>query len=139
MLKANHKVQNLLLCVSLLSFIIISFSAFVDFGMTMNPDGSMNHCPLNHNGSLCTMTFQEHINILQILFSATPQKPVVIILILLALWLSIAVIISKNLIIKYSKLLFFNYKFYTKKFSYISFIDPVKRALYKGIIAPKIF
>lgn len=73
------------------------------------------------------------------MFTAMPQKVTTASFIILALWLSFAALIFKSLLLKYSKLLFYDYRLYTKQYSYISLIDPVKRAIYKGLINPKIF
>lgn len=112
---------------------------FMDFGMMMNQDGSMGDCPFNQNGSLCTMNFQEHMSLWKVMFAALPQKINILGLIFLALLSFIVVSVFKNLLLKHSKLLFSNYRLYTKQYSYIALIDPVKRAIYQGLITPKIF
>lgn len=118
------------------SFFVFSFT---DFGMMINPDSSMGDCPFNPSGSLCTMNFQEHMNLWQSMFTALPQKTTIVSLMLLAVWLLITTFVFKNLLLEHYKILFSNYRLYTKQYSYISLIDPVKRAIYKGLITPKIF
>lgn len=112
---------------------------FTDFGMMVNSDGLMGDCPFNPNGSLCTMNFQEHMNLWQSMFTALPQKTTMVSLMLFAVWLLITTFVFKNLLLEHYKLLFSNYRLYTKQYSYISLIDPVKRAIYQGLITPKIF
>ncbi len=112
---------------------------FMDFGMMMNPDGSMGNCPFSPNGSICTMGFREHMSTWQTMFAAVPQKMTTANFILLALWFSFSALIFKNLLLKYSKLLFYDYRLYTKQYSYISLVDPAQRAIYQGLINPKIF
>lgn len=125
--------------ITLIAFISIAFFVFFDFSMTMNADGSMGRCPFSPDGSICTMTLAEHMSTWQIMFAATPQKLITASLILLTLWTLFVAVVSKNLLSKYSKLLFYDYRLYTKQYSYISLIDPIQRAIYRGRITPKIF
>lgn len=139
MRKSIDKMKNVLTIITLATFVVVAFFVFLDFGMIMNSDGSMGKCPFNPDGSICTMTLREHISIWQTMFAAVPQKLTTASLILLALWASFVALIFKNLLLKYSKLLFYDYRLYTKQYSYISLIDPVQRAVYQGRITPKIF
>lgn len=133
----NNSIIAMLLIASL--FGVMFYFFFMDFGMMMNSNGSMPRCPFSPDGSICTMTFQEHMSIWQNIFTATPQKVSIASLIMLSLWLSIATLVIKNLLLKYQKILSFSSRFYTKQFSYISLVDPSKRAIYRGRITPKIF
>lgn len=135
----TNTIKTIFTVIALIAFTSIIFFVFLDFGMTMNPDGSMERCPFSPNGSICTMTLREHISIWQTMFAATPQKLTTASLILIALWVLFVAIIFKNLLLKYSKLLLYDYRLYTKQYSYLSLIDPVRRAIYRGRITPKIF
>jgi hypothetical protein len=139
MQKSVGKMKSILTIITLAAFLAIAFFAFFDFGMTMNADGSMGNCPFSPNGSICAMTLQEHMSIWQTMFAATPQKLVTMSLVLFALWMSFVALIFRNLLLEYSKLLFYDYRLYTKQYSYISLIDPIQRAIYRGRITPKIF
>lgn len=125
---------------TLATFVLIAFFVFFDFGMSMNPDGSMGRCPFSPDGSICTMSLREHMNMWQTMFAAIPQKLTTTAgLILLAFWMAFAALIFRSPLLTYSKLLFYDYRLYTKQLSYISLVDPVKRAIYRGRITPKIF
>lgn len=141
MKKVTPNIKISLVVMIILAALLGSFFVFLftDFGMMMNPDGSMGDCPFNPDGSICTMNFREHMNIWQTMFTAVPQKMTIASFILLALWFSFAALIFKNFLLKYSRLLFYDYRLYIKQYSYISLVDPVKRAIYKGRITPKIF
>lgn len=141
MKKVTPNIKISLVVLLVLAALLGSFFVFLfmDFGMMMNPDGSMGKCPFSPDGSICAMNLREHISMWQIMFAAVPQKMTTAGLILLGLWLSFAALIFKNLLLKYSKLLFYDYRLYTKQYSYIALVDPVKRAIYKGRITPKIF
>lgn len=132
-------IKNVLTLITLAAIVSVVFFVFLDFGMAMNPDGSMGNCPFNPDGSICTMNLREHLSTWQTMFAALPQKAMVISFIFLALWFAAAAIIFQKLLLKYSKLLFYDYRIYTKQYKYISLIDPLKRAIYQGIINPKVF
>lgn len=134
----KNSVVPMLLIASL--FGVFFYFFFMNFGMAMNPDGSMGHCPFMSSGAICTMTFQEHMNTLQTMFTAVPQKLTTTAgLILLAFYMAFATLVFRRLLLKYTRLLFFDYRLYTKRYSYISLVDPAKRAIYEGLITPKIF
>lgn len=139
MKRKNNTIKNIFTIITLAAFVSIAFFVFFNFGMAMNPDGSMGKCPFSPDGSICTMSFREHMSIWQTMFAAVPQKLTTTSFILLALWMSFIALIFKNFLLKYSKLLFYDYRLYTKQYSYISLVDPIKRAIYKGRITPKIF
>lgn len=140
-MKNTLDIRKSLIVAMVLTALLGSFFTFLftDFGMMVNSDGLMGDCPFNPSGSLCTMNFQEHMNLWQSMFTAVPQKTTMVSLMLLAVWLLITAFVFKNLLLEHYKLLFSNYRLYTKQYSYISLIDPVKRAIYKGLITPKIF
>lgn len=132
-------VKSVLTVITLIAFVAVGFCLFLGFGMAMNPDGSMGHCPFNPNGSLCAMSVREHLAIWQTMFAALPQKALSISVVLSTLWMIVAAFIFKHLSLKYSKLLLYDYRPYAHRYTYSALVDVVKRAIYQGLINPKIF
>ena len=136
----SEKIYQLLAAAILLLFVAAVFLSFalMDFSMAMNSDGSMSPCPFMASGSLCSMNFQEHLSLMQLAFTALPQKMNLINSLFLAIALVIALTIYKNRLLLYESFLYSRQLAYIKNNNKLIF-NPIKEAFSRGIINPKNF
>lgn len=125
----------LLLALSLVSLIGVSHS----FGMTMNEKGQMSACPFSGQAAICTMTFAEHLNIWQAMFTATPQKTSFFNFLILTLAFALASIIFRERLRLFLGSLTFRWRLHLKRNSFFQFFDHLKEAFSQGILNPKIY
>lgn len=132
--KAQSHISNLL---SIILVVLLLFSTIgVFMSMGMNSDGTMNHCVFMNMG-MCAMTFSEHINLWQTMFSAIPQKAFFInVLMLISFAIALAIFRQYLLLLSFKD---FICKFYYKKKRHLSFFDYLKESFSQGILKPKIY
>lgn len=130
-----NKNRKLLLGATLVSFSIVVFLGFVvNLGMVSNSDGSMGNCPFSVHDSMCSMGFQEHLNLWELTFSALPQKTVILLFLPFLIFLACIT----TCLIGHDKT-FLRQRAYVKHYCYVSLFNPFKDALYKRVVNPKVF
>lgn len=123
-------------------FIFVSvFGLWQTFGMPMDNSGNMVGCPLmGESSALCQMTFTEHIQAWQAMFTVIPQKVFgsILTLLLLAAAIIFTFVIHRRWRLL-SLRLFELSKLYIKEHPHLSFFNPIKEAFSQGILNPRIY
>lgn len=134
------KLDRILTFSGLLAFVLLGIFGLGHFsGMPINEGGEMDGCIFAGGTMLCKMSVIEHIALWQSMFTAVPQESATV-FVLLALF--IAVIFTIKNILAPPRLFKHNalaYKLYLARHPDLPLFNPLKEALSRGIINPKIY
>lgn len=123
---------------------IIIISIFFAFtfsviSMQIDKDGNMSTCPFMNEASLCKMNTFEHISRFQALFNLTPSRIISVLLIVITLLVLSLFAFARHWLELFTEEAKIQRDYSTRNF-YISLLfNPIRRALSRGIIQPKIY
>lgn len=122
------------------AFLLFSlFGVVISIGsMKINSDGVMTHCLLMNHTPMYPMSFTEHINLWQTMFSSLLPSVSLMNILILALSLVLTQAFN-NLSILSLEFLLIQYRIYLKQHPHISLFNFLKEAFSQGILNPKIY
>src|SRR3989338_7709961 len=119
--------------ISLLLILVIIFS--FSFGVTtmqMDKDGSMSDCPFMNATSICQMSFSEHIEVFQNMFSGVQARSILVYIFFIFLIFPFSMIPKGNSPPNTVRL-------FTKEYPRLYNFNKILLALSDGIIQPKLY
>lgn len=138
----TRKFARFLLILGLIAFLSVAFFGAPQsmMGMEKRADGTMSGCLFMGMEEICTMTFTQHLNQWQNMFTTTaPQKALTFALLFLLAVVFVAIVVFKR-----NLLLLFNYhatrsRLYLRHNPELSLFNFFKKAFSQGILNPKIY
>ena len=137
----NKKLTHFLLGFALVAFLSVAFfGVSQSMGMEMRDDGTMGGCLFTGMEEICKMTFTEHLNQWQSMFTTTVTKNVFsgVLLLLLAVVFVAVAIFKRNLLLLFSYYTT-RWRLYIRHNPELSLFNPLREAFSQGILNPKIY
>lgn len=132
--------SSLAIFVTLALISVIGFGlAHQSFGMSVNNEGRMTGCLFDGRSEICTMSFSQHIQAWQSMFTATPvlTTPLMLLSLISAL-IALAVICRFRIANAAEKAMEMSW-LYLRQLLDISIFNPLRYAFSQGILNPKIY
>lgn len=118
--------------------VIFAFT-FGVMSMKIDKDGNITTCPLMNEASLCKMNTFEHISSFQALFTSATSKIISILLISITLLILSFFNFAQHWLKLFSEKARIQKDYSTRNFYIPLLFSPIRRALSRGIIQPKIY
>ena len=85
MFSPTSKIPQMVLSFGIFAFLLVSFLSLSHFGMGMDGDMPMSHCPFMNEMAICDMNPLQHIGVWQSLFAniLSPENVIFILLLLI--------------------------------------------------------